>query len=161
MGFAINLLSPHVGAMLAKSSLGVLSFWRKRPATLAAREQARIAELRASEYERVMAAVAAVHQEVGAVTGFVMAGALCTITQHPPVLVVMSTTPIRTVIHRGPDVAAVVVMTLSMGSLTRAYETRRLIRVARDTSGAENAPADGGLHALAAQLGARSAPDFG
>ncbi|MFP2961853.1 hypothetical protein ACLEPN_29670 [Myxococcus sp. 1LA] len=130
----VGLVTSRIDALLSKSTARVLSFWRKRSAAQAAREQEQIASLRASEYAQVMAAVDAVHLMARGVGLFVMSGWLFTMLSQPPMKMLFASSTTFKVVHVISVLCAIVAMMLGMTSITGATELRRVIRAAKGDS---------------------------
>lgn len=134
VSLVVGLMTPRIDALLSKSSSRVLSFWRKRSAAQASREQEQIASLRASEYAQVMAAVDAVHLMARGVGLFVMSGWLFTMLRLPSIELLIVKLPSFKVLHFITGLCALVAMTLAMSSMMRAAELRRVVRLAKGDS---------------------------
>ncbi|GHG79785.1 hypothetical protein [Comamonas sp. JC664] len=138
VGVAINLASPPIGALLSKSSLGVLAYWRQRSAAQSAAEQSRIAELRASEYNRVMAAVTVVQYHVRAASALVVAVLLFAVRLPPADDIVSdSAWPHDSFLRLATKPAAILLIMKALRQLVRADEIERSIQMATEPSSAE------------------------
>ncbi|MDY7227368.1 hypothetical protein [Hyalangium rubrum] len=73
VGIVINLVSPLLQKALARSSSGLLSYWRSRSRFQQQIQDALIQRFRASEHEQVMAAIAGLRHLVRAVFAFGLA----------------------------------------------------------------------------------------